>query len=385
MSISIGEMRSLTPDERIGQAAAARDMSSYDAGRKSPEQRAAAEAAVLAIRAAAARDHPGVITSPVIAWAESPAHARRVARSLRMYARCKAYHDAARGGSAAKIAAAAGMVMPPTLQPQGIAHAFYRAYGDGRHAPRSRSMPVPRAWDSLGWPWLTSEVPEALAMALAIADAAGGEVPDAPVWEAATMVWQIPEAVILFAHPVSVRVAGEADARLANMDQDRLRSAAEWRAGTVWPGVLHCTDGPAVTWPDGTEEYWWAGRSVSAWLLEHPELLAPMAAGNAEDQREAIEKFGWDVMVTAAGMSPLGPPEPDPGSPGQFIRLWEIPAHVLGHREKVLECRNGSEEPDGTRRRYMLAAGPRPRTALEAAAQLAQLTTAQYASMQRRT
>lgn len=150
-------------------------------------------------------------------------------------------------------------------------------------------------------------------------------------------------------------------------------------------GRIHSTDGPAVTWPGGEVMYAVNDIVVTEWMLGQPALLAAMTSNNAEERADYIRSMDWDNLVAAAGMRQLDE-SPDPGNPGQLIRLWEIPPIVFGRRETVLECINGTPEDDGTtRRRYMLFTGSKPKTAMEAAATTYMMPAEYYAMMERRT
>ncbi|MGV9456407.1 DUF6745 domain-containing protein, partial [Streptomyces sp. NPDC003635] len=149
-------------------------------------------------------------------------------------------------------------------------------------------------------------------------------------------------------------------------------------------GRLHCADGPAAVWPDGWAIHSWHGRRVPASLTAgrwDPARI--LAEPNVEVRRCAIERMGWSEFIVAAGLRRVGCPEPDPGNPGQWLSLYELP--LERGRVRVLLCTNASVERDGTRRQYGLAVPADTPDATTAAAGLLGLTREQYLTMARAT
>ena len=63
---------------------------------------------------------------------------------------------------------------------------------------------------------------------------------------------------------------------------------------------LHSTTGPAVSWPDGVNYYFYKGTQVPAEWIESPSVLAPETAltwPNAEQRRVAAEIVGWSKIL----------------------------------------------------------------------------------------
>ncbi len=164
-------------------------------------------------------------------------------------------------------------------------------------------------------------------------------------------------------------------------------------------GELHCADGPAITYPDGWGFHVWHGRRVPQWVIDSPDVERIAAEGNVEVRRCAIEAMGWGRFTEEAGLMPVGlhpgtsrrsteltaARVPDPGNPGQYLTLYDVPERLWGSRVRLLMCTNGSVERDGTRRRYGLTVPVHISDPLEAAAWTAGLTKNEYACMQRRT
>ncbi|MGW5635808.1 DUF6745 domain-containing protein [Streptomyces sp. NPDC003832] len=149
-------------------------------------------------------------------------------------------------------------------------------------------------------------------------------------------------------------------------------------------GRLHCADGPAAVWPDGWAVHSWHGRRVPASLIAGRwDTDRILTEPNVEVRRCAIERTGWPEFIAAAGLEQVGRREPDPGNPGQWLSLYDLP-HERG-RVRVLLCTNASVERDGTRRQYGLTVAADTPDATTAAARLLGLTREQYLTMSRAT
>lgn len=147
----------------------------------------------------------------------------------------------------------------------------------------------------------------------------------------------------------------------------------------------HRADGPAAGWADGFGVYFWHGTHVTRAVIEDTltadEILRET---NAEIRRCAIERRGWDRFIAEARLAQVGPAVPDPGNPGQTLTLHDVPADIYTTHVRVLLCTNGTVERDGTRRRFGLTVPAGCTDPLEAAAWTYGLTSAQYATAQRR-
>jgi hypothetical protein len=162
---------------------------------------------------------------------------------------------------------------------------------------------------------------------------------------------------------------------------------AELHVESVGGGAhrMHCETGPAISWSDGWGIHMWHGTRVPADLIEIGwDVARIMAEENTEIRRCAIEKLGWDRFVTEAGMT-LTDECPDPGNPGQVLRLYDIPRDVLDLPVRVLVCVNATRERDGSRHTFGLTVPTDCRSALAAAAWCFDLTEREYAGMARAT
>ena len=114
---------------------------------------------------------------------------------------------------------------------------------------------------------------------------------------------------------------------------------------------LHADDGPALRWRDGYGIYAWHGMRIPGELIEKRHEMTPKsitAISNAEHRRAAMEiyahvhgpnKFVKDLGATIVSSDKCH------GRPRRLYRLGDQQwVHVI----------NGSKEPDGTRREFLL-------------------------------
>ena len=151
-------------------------------------------------------------------------------------------------------------------------------------------------------------------------------------------------------------------------------------------GRLHHETGPALTYPGGGFDlHMWHGTRVPADLIETDwDITRIMAEGNTEVRRCAIEKLGWNRFVVDADMK-LADESPDPGNPGQVLRLYDVPRKVLDLPVRVLVAHNATRERDGSRHTFGLTTPTDCKTALEAAAWTFDLTVNEYKELVRAT
>ncbi|RKN11627.1 hypothetical protein D7319_05700 [Streptomyces radicis] len=147
---------------------------------------------------------------------------------------------------------------------------------------------------------------------------------------------------------------------------------------------LHRDDGPAVRFGDGEELYALHGTPVPRWVVDGPTPELIHGETNVEVRRTAIERLGWDRYIDEAGLR-LVSTAADPGNPGSFLSLYDVPPRVWGASARLVVATNGSVEPDGRRRRYGLAVPGYFDDPVAAAGWTYGLTGPQYAQLQRRT
>jgi hypothetical protein len=125
---------------------------------------------------------------------------------------------------------------------------------------------------------------------------------------------------------------------------------------------LHAESGPALRYPDGFALWRWHGVRVPPWVIHRPETITLAAIRQEHDRqvwRVLVERYGPDRYLREAG--------------GELIQrdhcgsLWR--AEVPGDEPVVmLEVRNATPEPDGSRHTFWLRVPPQVRTALEGVA-----------------
>jgi hypothetical protein len=139
---------------------------------------------------------------------------------------------------------------------------------------------------------------------------------------------------------------------------------------------LHCADGPAVV-SDIEDLYFWHGILVPRLVIEAPEKLTPQMIDdepNQEVRRVMIERYGYERYVSDGKIV-------HEDKTGRLIKKRN--AH--GDEIAVVSVVNGSKEPDGTYRRYVLSVPPEMQTACQAVAWTYGLTEQQYAKLRVRT
>lgn len=124
-------------------------------------------------------------------------------------------------------------------------------------------------------------------------------------------------------------------------------------------GRPHRDDGPAVIWPAGRVEYWLHGIRVPDKAFESEENLRieALTNNNAEVRRVLTEKYGLERLMAHHGKVVH---EDETG------KLWRL---ERGNTQAAMvEVKNSTPEPDGSRRTYMLRVPPTVRTARGAVA-----------------
>lgn len=148
--------------------------------------------------------------------------------------------------------------------------------------------------------------------------------------------------------------------------------------------VLHSATGPAITWADGWSVHSWHGLRVPGWVITGPTPELIGQEPNIEVRRCAIERIGWDSYITQAGLNLIAV-APDPGNPGFYLHLYDLPGKVMGRPARVLLAVNGSLERDGQRRRYGLGVPGHLDDPVAAAAWTYGLSADHYSQLARRT
>lgn len=116
---------------------------------------------------------------------------------------------------------------------------------------------------------------------------------------------------------------------------------------------LHNPDGPAISWSDGRELYFWRGVRIPDWIVNDLNLARINSEANTEIRRCAIEAYGWDRYLEEMGVSAISEC-PDVANPGQTLSLYALPNEhqVYGTRVRLLVMKNASLDRDGQRRTF---------------------------------
>jgi hypothetical protein len=132
---------------------------------------------------------------------------------------------------------------------------------------------------------------------------------------------------------------------------------------------LHCEDGPAVAWADGTAVHSWHGTRVPADLIEGDgwDYERIMREPNSEIRRCAAERMGWPKFVDAGRLT-LVDEAPDPGNAPHVLRLYDLPVRLYDEPVRLLLMTNGSPDRSGDLRQYGETVPGTIQTAIEAGA-----------------
>lgn len=138
-------------------------------------------------------------------------------------------------------------------------------------------------------------------------------------------------------------------------------------------GCLHRADGPAVEWESGARLWFWRGQNVERWVIENPERIdaASILRARISSWRQCLlDRVGIDRFLRATDARLLGT--------DAHGRLWR-----LDSGDHMVEVANGTPEPDGTHRRFLLQVPPDVGSPHAAVAWTYGLSPAQYSAIKR--
>ena len=144
-------------------------------------------------------------------------------------------------------------------------------------------------------------------------------------------------------------------------------------------GRLHCANGPALAFRDGWCRHAWKGITVPAHLVEHPDAISIASIDNEQDllvRRCMIEIMGPARYLALGGARRVAQDETG--------ILWRK-EWFSGDAWAAVEVVNGTPEPDGSFRRYVLQVPPEIGTARGAVAWTYGISEQQYARLSVRT
>ena len=146
---------------------------------------------------------------------------------------------------------------------------------------------------------------------------------------------------------------------------------------------LHHDEAPAIQFADRKALYVLHGTVVPEWVMDDPTVERIARERNVEVRRCAIERLGWDVYISEAGMTLIDQAD-DPGNVDGTLALYATPPSVR-RSGRILLVLNGSRERDGTRRRYGLPVPDGMSSALDAAGWTYGISGDDYSRLVRRT
>ena len=126
----------------------------------------------------------------------------------------------------------------------------------------------------------------------------------------------------------------------------------------------HNETGPFCRWRDGFSLYSWHGIRVPAWVIEHRERVTKetiLGERNVETRRVYCEIVGYDKVKEMLGATLIS----EDTSLGQSRELFDIKL-AEDDIARVVRVRNGTVEPDGTRREFFLGVDRNCKTPAEA-------------------
>jgi hypothetical protein len=127
-------------------------------------------------------------------------------------------------------------------------------------------------------------------------------------------------------------------------------------------GRLHCSDGPAIVWPDGWGVYSWHGVALRPEVVEQRDRMTVAQIDgepNVEVRRAMLEIFGEERYILKSKVVCI-----------QKDRYGELYRKAVPDDEPVAMVRvvNSTPEPDGVSKIYFLRVPPDTKTAREGVA-----------------
>lgn len=126
---------------------------------------------------------------------------------------------------------------------------------------------------------------------------------------------------------------------------------------------LHCDNGPALAYSDGFAVFAWHGHRLQTnqqWIILEKAKITPEKINkesNVELRRIMLEVYGFERYLAANDATVISEDVDGNGHPRRLLEMV-----VAGDQIRVIEVLNGSLEPDGTRRKFILGAARNPLT-----------------------
>lgn len=139
---------------------------------------------------------------------------------------------------------------------------------------------------------------------------------------------------------------------------------------------LHCTDGPALEFPDGWSIWAINGISVTEQIVMHPETLTPQEIEGQRDvevRRIMMERYGVEKFIKSVSASLIHQTVFNE----RTCQLWRY--HQTDDEDvTLLKVTNATAEPDGSFKDYWLRVPPSLTNALKAVAWTFDLSMIEY-------
>jgi hypothetical protein len=148
-------------------------------------------------------------------------------------------------------------------------------------------------------------------------------------------------------------------------------------------GQLHCAGGPALRYRDGWSVHAWKGVHVPEWMITHPEWITPCKISDTFEpvlRNTMINIMTPERFIATGVVACISKDE----SGALWRKSWRHRGVTIGSWSAV-EVVNGTPEPDGSHKRYVLTVPPYVRTAQEAVAWTYGLSAKQYSQLVFRT
>lgn len=148
-------------------------------------------------------------------------------------------------------------------------------------------------------------------------------------------------------------------------------------------GALHCADGPAWEWADGTAIYALEGVQIPSWVVDPKARTVEKILGleNTEQRRVAAANHGWEEIVSDWKVLDSNP-DPRMGTLYEVPELfWDAEFRDEGLSASFLLVQNSSKHPNGEYKMYGLFAAAGVKSVAEAQASLAGTSVEDYEAL----
>ena len=128
-------------------------------------------------------------------------------------------------------------------------------------------------------------------------------------------------------------------------------------------GRMHNEEGPALEYPDGWSMFLWHGITVPEdIIMDRKSITAKRIFGesNAEVRRAMVSLFGMDKWIEESGAKKM--------QEDKYGELFEVDFEGNGRPERFVRVVNGTPDPDGSKKLFVIPVLPEHTTAHQAVA-----------------